>query len=174
MGANMIHWNDAEEIRDDDGQGTGWWVIATDPYQVRYFDDDAAAMDETNWDAMLASFDEETSLTSVACNSDDPTMIDAMHAWQDRETRDRADKLSMENAARRGELVEVKAVAEVVNRAIGSMRGYVLGLTRLEEDERDEMLIKLGALYESAFNIQDGDEADVEPAAPVDGEPVGR
>ena len=101
-------------------------------------------------------------------------MVGDLGAEKIRETRERADKLSMENAARRGELVEVKAVAEVVNRAIGSMRGYVLGLTRLEEDERDEMLIKLGALYESAFNIQDGDEADVEPAAPVDGEPVGR
>jgi hypothetical protein len=101
-------------------------------------------------------------------------MVGDLGAEKIRETRERADKLSMENAARRGELVEVKAVAEVVNRAIGSMRGYVLGLTRLEEDERDEMLIKLGAIYESAFNIQDGDEADVEPAAPVDGEPVGR
>ncbi|MEY4385139.1 MAG: Phage packaging protein Nu1 [Verrucomicrobiota bacterium] len=79
-----------------------------------------------------------------------------------RLTREQADKLAMENAAKRGELVEAKVVADAINRAIGSIRGYILGLTHLPEDDRDEILLKCKALYAAAFDDKDADGADVE------------
>lgn len=35
----------------------GWSIVAADPYRVRYFDDDAQAVDETNHDALMAGLD---------------------------------------------------------------------------------------------------------------------
>jgi hypothetical protein len=79
----------------------------------------------------------------------------------------------MDNAEKLGTLVNVRELGEVVSRAIGSMRSYILSLTRLEEGERDEILAKLGAIYDTAFDIPQSDEADVQSAASDDGEPVG-
>jgi phage terminase Nu1 subunit (DNA packaging protein) len=86
-----------------------------------------------------------------------------------RLTKEQADKLGLENQMRRGELVEVRVVAESINRAIGSIRGYVLGLTHLPEEDRDEILLKCKALYESAFGNPGDDTDDVESAAAPNG-----
>ena len=43
----LVSW-----LADDEQPLADWFVVATDPSRVRYFDDDSEAMDETNWDAL--------------------------------------------------------------------------------------------------------------------------
>lgn len=49
-------WADAPTWRADVGDLARWFVVAVNPHRLAYFDDDSQAMDETNIDAVLASF----------------------------------------------------------------------------------------------------------------------
>lgn len=43
----------------EDAEGfAGWLAVASDPNRLQYFDDDAQAMDETNWDVIVGALDE--------------------------------------------------------------------------------------------------------------------
>lgn len=59
----------------DVGALSSWLVVASNPYRVRYFDDDSQAMDETNIDAVLASFVEYDAPDDI--DTYDPTEDDA-------------------------------------------------------------------------------------------------
>lgn len=112
-----------------------------------------------------AGIDQQQTFTTKELFS---VMVGDLGAERIRLTREQADKAALENAVRRGELVEVSAAAAAISRAIGSIKSYILGLTHVPEEDRDEILVKCKALYDAAFNPADAHDGDVEPAAEAD------
>jgi len=66
-----------------------------------------------------------------------------------RETRERADKLSLDNARVRGELVPIDEMVAVLSTFIGAARARVLG-SGLDPDEKERLLVDLCGLLTSA------------------------
>jgi DNA-directed RNA polymerase subunit N (RpoN/RPB10) len=86
-----------------------------------------------------------------------------------RREKEQADKLAIENAVSRREMVSVVEVAEFINRVFTAFKGRILA-ANLELEDKDQILRELGNLLELAN--PDG-KADTEPAAQVKSERVG-
>jgi phage terminase Nu1 subunit (DNA packaging protein) len=91
------------------------------------------------------------------------------NAERTRLTREQADKLAMENAVSRRELVSVVEMAAFINRVFTAMKGRIMA-ANFEPEDKDQILRELGNLLELAN--PDG-KADTEPAAQIKSERVG-
>ncbi len=87
-----------------------------------------------------------------------------------REVKERADKLALENAEKRGELVDVRALADAMNRPLAAMRQRIASAVELLPEEREELGRDIQKLYASIFEVAGHDGSDAEPAAAPDGE----
>ena len=85
-----------------------------------------------------------------------------------RLTREQADKVALENAKERGELVDARSLAERVNKAISAIKAHIQSST-LEREDKDKILLACRGLWEDAL-CSDG--AGVESPAPLHGESV--
>ena len=86
-----------------------------------------------------------------------------------RLTKEQADKLEIENATSRGDLVVMSEMVEIVQRGLQAMTATVMGLTDLPVEYRDKIIEQL---RECGERVVKGD-SDRDAAAALHGEPVG-
>jgi phage terminase Nu1 subunit (DNA packaging protein) len=86
-----------------------------------------------------------------------------------REVKERADKLALENAEHRGELVDVKRLAEAMNRPLSAMRSRIASAVELLPEEREELGRDIQKLYASIFEVAGHDSSDAQSAAASNG-----
>lgn len=68
-----------------------------------------------------------------------------------RETRERADKLALENAEKRRELVNVHELAPKLAKFLSATRQSILATTHIEDDDKDKLLRDLNGMLEIAL-----------------------
>ena len=84
-----------------------------------------------------------------------------------RLVREQADRVALENAKERRELISVREIAPIINRAIAAIKAEIDSISYIERDDKDKILIKCGGLWDQSFNPVGTDQTDVEPAAAV-------
>jgi len=70
-----------------------------------------------------------------------------------------ADRVELENAAVRRDLVSVHELAPIINRAITSIKAEIDSLSYVEREDKDRLMTKCGDLWAEAFNPQPSEEA---------------
>jgi phage terminase Nu1 subunit (DNA packaging protein) len=81
-----------------------------------------------------------------------------------RLTKEQADKLERENREAEGKLINVVTLAQNLQRFLSAARQRILSNIKLDEEEKDKILIELGQCLASADKPT---TPDVQPAAPL-------
>src|SRR6185369_3485780 len=76
-----------------------------------------------------------------------------------RLVREQADRVALENAKERRELISVREIAPI--------KAEIDSISYIERDDKDKILVKCGGLWDQSFNPVGTDQTDVEPAAAV-------
>lgn len=84
-----------------------------------------------------------------------------------RELRERADKLALENAQTRRDLISLAELAPVINRAIVAIKAEIGAITYIEQDDKDKILARCGELWSESFGASRPNAIDLESPAPV-------
>jgi len=78
-------------------------------------------------------------------------MLGDLTAERTREAKERADKLALENAQSRAELVSVRDVAPVIGKALESIKATITAASNLEAEDKEKIIVACRQCYESAF-----------------------
>jgi phage terminase Nu1 subunit (DNA packaging protein) len=95
-------------------------------------------------------------------------MVGDLTAERTREARERADKLALENAQRRGELVEPGKFVAVMSRTLESIKATIQAAPNLEAEDKDKLLKACQLALTGTVKRVGGVGADTEPAAEAD------
>ena len=129
----------------------------------------------SEWDIHASTLSKRIKTAGIAAGKDgmfSTKQIDAakngdLPAEKLRLTREQADKLALENAEKRGHLIDLTQLAPVINKAIASIKAEIDGLAYVEREDKDRLMLKCGELWDKSFEPTRGDEADLEPAGAV-------
>jgi len=86
-----------------------------------------------------------------------------------RLTKEQADKLEIENAQSRGDLVKMSEIVDVMQRGLQAMTATVMGMTDLQVEHREKIIEQL---RECGERVVAGD-GDSDAATPLHSEPMG-
>jgi phage terminase Nu1 subunit (DNA packaging protein) len=68
-----------------------------------------------------------------------------------RLTKEQADKVALENAKSRSELVKVRDVAPVISKSLESIKATITAASNLEAEDKEKIIVACRQCYESAF-----------------------
>lgn len=125
-------------------------------------------------------FDAETHVANLLGHykrklDEKPESTNELESEKIRETRERADKLALDNAERRGEVIPTRLAQKLLEEVIVELKNKVLASIAIDEKEKDDLLETIRQINaDSIMRRLDSELSEVSNASPEDdAKPVG-
>ena len=85
-----------------------------------------------------------------------------------RLVREQADKFALDNAERRGDLIDLPKLSDAVNRQLNAIKAHLYA-SSLEEEDKDKLLADIQRFWDCIEEIPRDDQDDAEQASETQG-----
>lgn len=87
-----------------------------------------------------------------------------------RLTREQADKIALENAESRRELIRASELLPMLERGIGAIKAHILSASNIEREDKDKILLQCKTFWDGASELLAVGGSDVESTAEPEGQ----